>query len=184
MLKYLKIFLISNMILAGFAAHASNPDSPLGFGIAPPVQFPSEEHSITGIRASLLWGKNRNMHGFDLGLIGNITDQEFYGVGIAGIFNWTRGNSTFIGGQFAGITNINSNRSNVYGVQAAIFANIGDFTDIYGLQIGIYNRAHEVYGLQLGIVNSCTNLHGVQIGLANFNERGPFGVTPLINFGF
>ena len=86
--------------------------------------------------------------------------------------------------QFAGGANLNQAASEVWGVQLAALANVAPFTDIYGLQVGIYNRAKDVYGLQIGLVNVADNLHGIQIGIANFNKKGPFEISPIINVGF
>ncbi|MGZ3796156.1 MAG: LA_2272 family surface repeat-containing protein, partial [Pseudobdellovibrionaceae bacterium] len=74
--------------------------------------------------------------------------------------------------------------STVAGIQLALLANLSAFTDIYGLQVGLYNRAKDVYGLQVGLVNVTDNLHGVQIGLINFNHKGPFAMSPILNIGF
>lgn len=176
--------------------------SPVSVSVAPPVQFPPADFSVTGVRASALWGHHRNIYGVDLGLLGNITDQDFTGLAVSGLFNNTRGTTNVLGLQFAGITNINTNKTSVYGLQAALganynaaaskvagvqlalLANVAPFTDIYGAQIGLYNRAKDVYGLQIGLVNIADNLHGIQIGLANFNHKGPFAISPILNVGF
>ncbi len=176
--------------------------TPLSVGIVPPLQFPPSDFTITGLRASLLWGRHRDMYGLDLGVLGNITDGNFVGLGVSGIFNLTHGSTTAIGAQLAGLTNVNTGKTSVVGVQAALglnvntaestvtglqlalLSNYSPFTTIYGVQVGIYNTAREVYGLQIGIVNHCTDLHGLQIGLMNFHEKGIIGVSPILNAGF
>lgn len=176
--------------------------TPLALGIAPPVQFPPKDFSITGARISALYGEARDLYGVDVGVLGNITDGEFKGLAIAGLFNATKGTTNIIGLQLAGLTNINTSKTMVAGIQATLginynsaastisglelagLANISPFTDIYGAQIGLYNRAKDVYGLQIGLVNIADNLHGVQIGLANFNHKGPFVISPFLNVGF
>ncbi len=185
-----------------FSEQARAAVSPVAVAILPPVQFPSDEFSITGARLSFLWGHHRDLYGVDLGILGNITDQEFTGIALSGAFNYTKGTTTILGLQFAGLANINTNKTSVYGlqmalglnsnkatssvvgVQAALLGNLSPFTDIYGVQLGLYNKAMSVYGLQIGLVNVTSNLHGVQIGLVNFNSKGPFVVSPLINVGF
>lgn len=188
------------LLFSGAGANAAF--TPLSVSILPPVQFPPSDFSITGARASLLWGNHRDVYGVDLGLIGNITAQDFVGVGVSGIFNATHGTTTILGLQAAGAANINTNKTRVYGVQIALgvnsnsaesrlvglqlaaLANLADHTNIYGVQIGLYNRAQAVYGLQIGLVNVATSLHGVQIGLMNFNHTGLFSVAPILNIGF
>jgi hypothetical protein len=194
----LKFVLISSIF---FAIQSEAAVTPLSVGIAPPVQFPPSDFTITGLRVSALWGHHRDLYGVDVGMLGNITDQTFTGLGVSGLFNYTKGTTTILGLQLAGLTNINTNKTEVYGVQAALglnsntaasslvgvqlaAANLSPFMDIYGLQAGLYNRAKDVYGFQIGVVNVADNLHGIQIGLINFNTKGLIGVSPLLNIGF
>ena len=157
---------------------------------------------ITGVRVSALYGKHRSVYGLDFGVLGNITDLNFVGLAVSGVFNKTSGMTTIIGLQLAGLANVNTDKTSVYGIQATLGANVNtaaasvsglqialltnyaQFTNIYGAQVGLYNRAQDVYGLQIGLVNVASNLHGVQIGLANFNQKGMFAVSPILNIGF
>lgn len=199
MSKTIKFIILS--VLTLLTPHGFAFNSPVSFGIAPPVQFPQSEFSVTGLRVSGLWGRHRDMYGIDLGLGGNVTDQDFVGIAVSGLFNITHGSTTAIGLQAAGITNVNTKTTHVYGVQLAglLNNNIGsssvngfqiaavnkaDHTVIRGAQIGLYNKAQSVYGLQIGIVNVCDELHGIQIGLANFHHKGLFVVSPIINVGW
>ena len=102
----------------------------------------------------------------------------------AGVLNMATQKMEVYGLQVAGGMNMLQAESKVVGIQAAILANISPNTNIYGLQVGIYNRARAVYGFQIGLVNFTKDLHGIQIGLINFNETGIFGVSPIINVGF
>lgn len=198
--RWLRTFLVLTFVYVYIApAHAAV--TPVSLAIAPPVQFPSDEYSITGVRLSVLWGHHRDIYGIDLGVLGNMTDQDFYGIGVSGIFNKTTGTTFITGLQLAGITNINTNKTRVVGIQAALganvntasssvaglqvsLANLSSHTDIYGFQVGLYNDAQAVYGFQIGLVNKTANLHGVQIGLINFNASGIFKVAPILNIGF
>jgi hypothetical protein len=174
--------------------------TPLAVSILAPVQFPTERFTIAGARISAFWGDHSDVYGFDLGLIGNMTDHDSVGVAVSGIFNYNKGQSTIVGLQFAGITNINVDHSRVFGVQAAAvnmnygestivglgvgLANITASTDIWGVQAGIYNTSRTVNGFQFGLVNIAQSLHGVQIGLVNINRTGLFLVAPILNVGF
>src|SRR5205807_1990061 len=132
--------------------------TPLSVGIFPPVQFPPQDFTITGVRASVLWGKHRSIYGLDFGVLGNITEQEFVGIGLSGMLNYTEGSTTVLGLQAAGIANMNKGKTRIYGVQVALglnyqtvvssvaglqlaLANICPFTDVYGFQVGLYNKA-------------------------------------------
>jgi hypothetical protein len=185
----------------GFLTPSWAAVSPASLSIFPPVQFPADDFAVTGLRVSALWGKHRSVYGLDIGVLGNITEQNFVGLAVSGLANVTHGTTEILGLQLAGLTNYNTNKTNVYGLQVALgvnynqaaatvngfqlaIANLGTFTDIRGAQVGIYNRAKEVYGLQIGLVNVADDLHGLQIGLVNFNYKGTFVVSPILNAGF
>jgi hypothetical protein len=174
--------------------------SPISVNIFPPVEFPPSSFSVTGLRVSVV-GEQRNMYGIDLAAIGNITELEFRGLAVSGLFNMTHGDTTAIGLQAAAITNINTQKVHVVGVQFALvnsnvaessivgleigpIANLSPHTSIYGIQAGIYNKADAIYGFQIGLINMANSVHGLQIGLVNFNEKGLFTVCPILNFGF
>jgi hypothetical protein len=201
-LGILKPFVFLTFVLSSFAGpSAFAAFSPVALDILPPLQFPPDDFSITGVRLSALWGSHRNVYGFDFGVVGNVSQVEFAGIAVSGVFNMTKGTTTAIGTQFAGIANINSNKTTVIGLQIAglanlnqasssvvgvqfAVANLANFTQITGLQVGLYNRAQDVRGLQIGLVNRTDNLHGLQIGVVNFNAKGPFAVSPILNVGF
>ena len=175
--------------------------SPVGVSILPPLQFPPSDFSITGARISLLYGRQRDVYGLDVGVLGNIVEQDLNGISLSGLFNINHGMTTIWFVQAAGVTNWSTQKLNVYGVQIAGFANIveaessvnglqlslanlASHTTIRGFQVGVYNVARTVYGFQLGVVNVADSLHGIQIGLLNFHKTGLFVVSPVINIGF
>lgn len=197
----LKIKILLTGVLMLFSTQAFAFFSPLSVGIIPPVQFPPEDFSITGVRLSLLYGDHRDIYGLDFGVLGNVTQQDFTGLAISGLANITHGTTTVIGLQAAGLMNINTNKTNVYGLQLALglnnntaassvtgfdiaLVNLVPNTDIYGFQVGVYNKALSVTGFQIGLVNVVNQLRGVQIGLINFNHTGLFSVSPILNVGF
>ncbi len=199
MSKINKLIILTVIALLTTESQAFN--SPVALGLAPPIQFPLREFSVTGVRLSGLWGRHRDVYGLDFGILGNVTDQSFTGIAVSGLFNVTKGTTHAIGLQAAGLTNINTKSAYIYGLQIAALLNnnIGssvvngfqialvnksDHTVIRGAQIGLYNKAQSVYGLQIGIVNDCENLHGLQIGLANFHHKGLFIVSPILNVGW
>ncbi len=198
--RFLRMLLFVTVLF--LFSSAKGAFSPLSVGIVPPLQFPPSGFSITGARVSALWGHHRDLYGLDVGALGNITDQDFVGMGLAGVFNITHGTTVILGLQAAGIANVNTNKTKIYGVQVALGLNhntaestavglqlaaLGNYsphTNVYGAQVGLYNKAKEVYGLQIGLVNVATSLHGIQIGLLNFNDTGTFVVSPFLNVGF
>jgi hypothetical protein len=187
----------------GLANHSHAALSPVGIGLFPPLQFPFEDTAIVGVRANLLWGKHRNVSGFDVGVLMNTTTINFSGLlQVAGLINHNKGSTGILGAQIGGLANINKNKARIYGIQAsagvnysgaestlvglaiAPIANHAPHSKIVGAQIGLYNKARSVYGFQIGLINSAENLHGLQIGLINFHANGLFAVCPAINFGF
>ena len=203
MLKNFKVsvYLIFVLVTLCLMPSAFGAISPVAINIFAPVQFPPEDFSVTGVRATALFGHQRNMYGIDIAAIGNMTDLEFAGIAVAGGFNLTHGNTSIIGAQVAGITNVNVQKTTVVGVQVAAvnnnqadstiiglqvapIANVSSHTTIYGFEVGLYNKAYEVNGFQIGLLNFTTSLHGLQIGLLNFNEKGLFSVCPVLNVGF
>lgn len=200
MKNLIAVIIALSMSLIVLPAHAAI--TPLSVSVLPPVQFPPSDFDITGLRLSLIYGQHREVYGLDLSAIGNITDQEFVGIGVSGVFNVVKGNATITGLQLAGLTNLNYNKttvvgvqlagalnmntaeSSVYGIQAALLANLAENTTVNGLQVGLYNKARSVRGLQIGLVNDADTLYGFQIGLINFHRQGVFTMAPIINFGF
>lgn len=200
MQKTLRFLLFTFATLLVNSAHAAV--SPVALAIIPPVQFPPADFGVTGFRLSVLYGHHRDMYGVDVGVLGNITDQSFVGIALAGGTNIHYGMTTIVGLEVAGGVNYGKEKTGVYGVQiagglnildaessvngvqAAILGNIAPHTVVRGAQIGLYNRAKSVYGFQIGLVNDADDLHGIQIGLANFHRTGLFYVSPILNVGF
>jgi hypothetical protein len=198
MTKIFKLLLAASFLTSFTVAQAGV--SPLGIAIIPPVELPPQDFTVVGARLSVIYGENYNMYGVDLGAIGNITDQNFVGIGVAGGFNYNKGESTILGLQVAGLANINVNKATIIGAQVAAFnsnqaesslvgldlglVNYAPFTHIVGVQAGLYNRAHVVSGFQIGLINIADNLQGIQIGLANINHQGLFAFSPFLNIGF
>ncbi len=194
-----KLVLLTALLLGMMQANASN--SPLSVNFLPPIQFPSGDFQIRGLRLSVLWGSETEMYGLDVGAIGNVTTTAFGGAAIAGAFNLNYSAADIYILQVAGLANINLGATNIYGLQvtagtnhngadANVYGmqlapiNLCTQTKVYGFQIGLYNRADTITGFQIGFINVTKNLHGLQIGFLNFDETGMFQVSPFLNVGF
>lgn len=185
------IFLFSLALSCGLTlpAFAEDDDTPASFGIFPPIQYPDEEATVTGIRINAGCARHKNVYGLDFGTVCNITDQRFIGMALAGGFNRTSGdtyaiftqmalganhntgNAHIFGIQYALGANISGKSTRVYGAQVAVGANTGGAAHIYGIQISAYNRAENIYGFQVGVMNFSKNVYGFQIGLINRTEN-------------
>ena len=134
----------------GFAGNARAEDrvwawSPLGIGIAAPLQLPFTDSDIYGLRFGGLFGWNADVFGVDAGLV------SLENGGLAGIqasaFSWTSGWAAGI--QAAGIANVAD--ENFYGLQTAP-VNV-DWGDVWGWQEGAVNVVNSLRGIQFGVFN-------------------------------
>ena len=170
--------------------------SPIGLGILPPMQWPSETGDVILARVALFWAENHNVSFFDVGGFATLTGGDFTGFQLGGIWNHVGGNAggvqvggigNSIGGDFTGIqvasvVNYMDGGGVLSGLQLAVVANMAG--DGAGLQIGLYNGAGDFQGLQIGLVNSAKHLQGLQIGLLNFIEDSTLPFCPILGVGF
>lgn len=151
--------------IAALAAGLCLADAvPAMVSLVTPVQFPSRERDVAGLRLDLVYGQCRNFKGLDLGLANHAVDG-FSGLALGGV--------NAVGGRFygvqAGLANwigsgcaqdLDERRS--VGIQFG-FANVAD--SFCGLQEGWVNVATDsLAGLQAGYLNVAGEVHGVQCG--------------------
>ena len=129
--------------------------SPLGIGLAAPIQLPFMESDVYGLRVGGLLGYNNEVRGLDVGVT-ELCTGSFIGLQGA-LFTWTDGDA--------------------YGIQVGALANVVN-AKMFGLQAGCVNADwSDVTGLQLGLVNYDTAFAGVQLGgLVNWDVSTSFGV--------
>ena len=127
--------------------------SPLGIGIAAPLQLPFTDSDIYGLRLGGIFGWNADMLGVDAGVVSLETAQM---AGVQGAaFTWTV--------------------ESVYGIQAAAIANVVD-GNVFGLQGASVNVDWcDAWGIQVGVVDYCNSFHGVQVGGFNWNNTSSHG---------
>jgi hypothetical protein len=137
-------------------------ESPIQVALFNPVQIAPETNSVTGLRLSLLYGKNVNVNGIDIGLV-NVTTGNQLGLQW-GAVGYNEGNFNGWQDNFVSITK-------------------GNLT---GLQTGaVTYNAGKVSGLQIAIVNYAATMNGLQLGLVNIIGKGGFlPVFPFFNFSF
>lgn len=182
--------------------------TPVQIALANPLQIIPERFDVMGIRINVLYGKNENVSGLDVGLVNytsarqeglqaggfNYAGDELAGVqvgavnrAIADSFGFQIGGfnscATNLGGFQGGAVNMVS--GDFYGYQSSGVVSVvkGDGA---GLQTGVFNFAHGNFdGVQIGVVNSAADLRGVQIGLININSSSRFlSFCPVVNFSF
>jgi len=137
-------------------------EKPIQLSLFSPIQLVSEESAISGVRLSLLYGKNKYVTGFDWGLVNHSTSGVSKGVqfGLVGLVD-----ANFTGWQ-----------------NTAVNITKGDFE---GFQWGVVNYARRASGFQLGFVNYAMSMKGLQIGLVNIiKQNGQFPIFPIVNWSF
>jgi hypothetical protein len=150
--------LVTIAIFAALSAPAE-AKKPIQLALLAPIQIFPDSETIAGFRFNLLYGRNANMNGFDLGLVNHITG-DFKGLQL-GPVGW-------IEGQLKGAQ---------YGIVSLA---TGSFV---GAQLGGFNYAKRGKGLQLGLVNYAESIHGLQIGLVNIIRTGGFLPVMIIANG-
>ena len=165
----------------------------VGFSIFNPVQFPVSSSEVSGLRVSLLYGKNRVVSGLDISAFVSVVEEDFYGLEGSVLINNIGSSSGAL--QIAGVAN--TCYGDYSGLQVACVANyaegnltggqIGSFNsakDVSGFQIGAFNVATSVVGCQIGVINVAQKVKGLQIGLINVIKGNDFPCLPLLNTHF
>jgi hypothetical protein len=177
MVRRITAFLGAGLIVFLLPSSARGQEKPFQIALlGPPLQLVSDVESINGLRVNLLYGVNRNVSGFDVGVI-NRVDQDFAGVQI-GLVGFTDRH-----GKWWQANAINFTREEFTGAQTGL-VNLSGSGE--GLQLGpLFNRTGEFSGFQMALVNVADDLYGVQVGLLNIirsKERFPF--VPIVNWKF
>lgn len=141
-----------------------------------PVQLFPETEAIRGVRLNLIYGRNTDVTGLDVGLV-NYTTRSFLGVqwGVVGIAE-----GSFTGWQANWLVNVS--KGTFEGVQWGALVNSAEAGR--GGQVAGVNVAQNYRGLQLGLVNYAESLNGFQVGFVNIIKHGgAFPVMVLVNWG-
>ena len=157
--SYFLILIAAGSFLIFSTKEITAQEKPVQLALFNPIQIFDENTSITGLRISLLYGKNATVSGLDWGLVNHMTSGVSKGVqfGLVGLVE-----ADYTGWQDNGV-NITK----------------GKFE---GLQWGIVNYAGTISGVQIGLVNYAANMtKGLQIGLVNIiKQGGQFPVFPIV----
>lgn len=135
---------------------------PIQLSLFSPIQLVPEDEGVSGVRLSLLYGRNKYVTGLDWGLVSHSTSGMSMGVQFGGI--------GIVDADFAGWQN------------SVVNITKGNFE---GFQWGLVNYAGHASGFQLGFVNYARSMKGLQIGLVNIiKQGGQFPVFPIVNWSF
>lgn len=157
---------------------AAAQDKPIQISLVNPVQIFDEGQNITGVRLNVLYGRNANVKGLDLGFVAGHTTGNHTGLQWNYVANLTDGD--FVGWQWGLVNLVGGDFS---GLQGGLFNRHRGAGE--GLQWGVVNVAEDMSGLQFGFVNIAERMNGLQIGLINMiNSKEKFPILPLVNWSF
>jgi hypothetical protein len=157
------------------AGSASAAPSPFQLALFDPAQIVKHDQSVGLLRIDLIYGRNVNVTGLDIGLVNHTTgNQGGLSYGIANV----------VQGSFTGWQDnaINIADQSFLGLQSGIW---NQSKDGHGVQFGWVNVTEKMSGLQVGIVNyTRTMSKGVQIGVGNIILEGGIPFLPIVNARF
>ncbi len=170
--------ILAAALTLSLTAVAAGAEKPVNVSLFNPVQLVNETDDVRGVRLNLIYGRNVNVTGLDIGFIAGHATGNFSGV------QWHPIN--LVDGSFTGWQNgwlLARTRGDFVGVQSASI-NIGSSRN-EGIQFGLVNVAAETSGIQIGIVNVTDRMYGLQIGLVNVIEsKDSLPILPIVNWRF
>jgi hypothetical protein len=166
---------------------AAAETKPVQIALFSPVQVFPPATDIVGVRVDLLYGRNHDMTGLDLGLVNHSTGSEFA---------WQWGGVGYVEHDFVGWQNnvVNLTNGTFTGFQDGLVNHVGSTTaafqmgavnhgnTVVGCQLGCVNYTESMNGLQVGLLNWTKQMHGLQIGIGNIIEKGKYPFLPIVNW--
>lgn len=159
------------------AAVSAQDEKPFQIALVNPVQARAEDEAILFLRVNVIYGKNTNFKGIDLGMGNHTTEGESVGYqwGLVGL-----NEADFTGWQNNWGANIC--RGRMEGLQTAFY---NEAATGRAWQLGLFNKGGDMSGFQLGLVNYCEQFYGLQIGLLNIiTSKTEYPILPIVNWSF
>jgi hypothetical protein len=164
--------------LALSASPARAETKPFNLTLLSPAQVFPPADSVRGVRINLLYGRNVNVSGLELGLVSGHVTGDFRGL------QWQPVN--LVDGSFTGWQTgwlFSQTRGDFLGLQSSAVNFTGGHAE--GVQLGVVNVTESMSGLQLGLVNVAGRTDGLQIGLVNvIKSKESLPVLPIVNWTF
>jgi len=178
------ITLVLGILLFANGAHAQ---AAFQFG-APNLQLPKSPE-VSGVRLSIIHGKNQSQSGLDLGLLSMSETSRLSGLAlIAGIskvtremsggaafslVNWHSGHDSGLNGAFINILN---DTEEAFNLGFVTIAEGGTAVDLGGFNMSRSSTA------QVGFLNITDHIKSFQFGFLNMAKNGFLPVFPVFNF--
>jgi hypothetical protein len=155
---------------------------------APNLQVPKNPE-VSGVRFSVIHGKNQSQRGVDLGLLSMSETSRFSGLAlIAGIsrvttamdggaafslVNWHSGRDSGMNGAFV---NVLDDTEGAFNLGFVTVAKRGTAVDLGGFNMSRSSTA------QIGFLNVTDEIKSFQFGFLNIAKNGFLPVFPIVNF--
>jgi hypothetical protein len=163
-------------VRAARAGDAQPLGKPFQLALFDPVQIVPRDEGVSGVAINVIYGKNRFIRGFEIGLVNNV-EEDVSGYQL-GIVDFTGGNHVGLQATFG----VAITTGRLEGLQTG-FVTVAGSTS--GFQLGLVNHTKRARGLQLGLVNHTETMNGIQIGVVNIIEQGGWlPVTIIVNGSF
>ncbi|MDD4622441.1 MAG: hypothetical protein PHG71_04300, partial [Kiritimatiellae bacterium] len=125
--------------------------TPFMLSLATPLQVPSADFDVGGLRINIIYGECQNFDGLDIsGIVGRSVGHA-NGLQIAGIANVADADG--IGLQICLCANYVSGSYDGLQIGAVNFAAAHSKATAQAFQIGVYNGSDYIKGCQIGVIN-------------------------------
>lgn len=160
-----------------------------GFQFAVPGANLPDDPDVSGMRFSLLYGKNQSMSGLDLGLLSMSETSKMSGLAmVAGVhkvtgemssgvafslMNYHTGMDSGVNGAFVNVLN---EAGGAFNTGFFIIAKGATLVDLGGINISNSSK------VQIGFINVTQELETFQFGFLNMAKNGFLPIFPIFNF--
>lgn len=178
------IILALGLVLSATGAYAQ---AAFQFAV-PNVQFPNNPR-VSGVRLSVIHGKNESQGGLDLGLLSMSETATLSGLALIGgisrvtgamdggaafsLVNWHSGRDSGMNGAFINVVN---DTEDAFNLGFVTVAKGGTSVDLGGFNMSRRSTA------QIGFLNVTDEIKSFQFGFLNIAKNGFLPVFPVVNF--
>ncbi len=162
------------------AAPSDRPYTPFMLSVVTPLQVPTSDFDVGGLRINAIYGECQDFDGLDISTVGHARGHA-NGLQAALIANVVDGDGM---GLQVGSVNYVSGSYDGLQIGAVNYAVADAQSKAQALQIGFYNGSDYIKGMQIGVINVAREMIGVQIGVVNVIQNKDVSFLPIINCYF
>jgi hypothetical protein len=156
------------------------PYTPFMFSIVTPLQVPSSNFDVGGLRINAIYGECQNFDGFDISTVGRARGHG-NGLQVALLANIVDGDG--LGLQIAPVNYVSGSYDG-WQIGAVNYGAANPQSTAQALQIGFFNGSDFIKGCQIGVINIAREMIGFQIGVVNVIQNKEVPFLPIINCYF